>query len=165
MSPCSAAHPKTNERPHVCHTRRGNIVPSTRYREGAVTAGLVSAVIFGVMHVAVPSAPAAPGAEGADGGRGTVLARAGAAPLLEVPRLRQSQLAWHGEGGEGGEGRHGWRYRGYHVYPVPYPNPHPYPYPYPGARPGIDFELRIPLPPPWPSHPPPGYPGVWRERY
>lgn len=126
--------------------------------------GLVSVVMLGVMHVAVPMPAAAPGVEGADGGRGAVLARAGATPLLDVPRVRQSQLAWHGEGGEGGEGRRGRRYRG-HSYGYPVPYPYPYPYAYPRPRPGIDFELRLPLPPPFPSRPPPEYRGVWGERY
>lgn len=123
---------------------------------------LASAVMLGVMQVAVSAGAAAPapGVEGADGGRGAVLARAGATALLDVPRVSQSQLAWHGEGGEGRRGR---RYRGYYGYPVPYP--YAYPYPYPRPRPGIEFELRLPLPPPWPSHPPPQYRGVWEDRY
>lgn len=126
---------------------------------------LVSAVMLGVMQVAVSTGPAAPapGAEGVDGGRGTVLARAGATPLLDVPAVRQSQLAWHGEGGEGGEGRRGrWR-RGPYWHPPYYVHP---PYYYHGVpRPSLDFELRIPLPPPWPSRPPPEYRGVWEDRY
>lgn len=129
---------------------------------------LVSAVMVGVMHVAVSAGPGAaapvPAVEGADGGRGAVLARAGATPLLDVPAVRQSQLAWHGEGGEGGEGRRGRWYRGYYGYPVPYPYPYLY-YVYPRPRPSLHFELRIPLPPPWPSRPPPEYRGTWHERY
>jgi hypothetical protein len=95
---------------------------------------LVSAAVLGVVHLAfVPATPArpasgspaddvAPAGEGADGGRGAVLMRAGAAPLLAPAEARQSPLVAVGEGGEGGRGKKG-RGRGWdrrHAYPEPY---------------------------------------------
>jgi hypothetical protein len=72
---------------------------------------VVSAVMLGVLQVSLPIAAAArasrvmPKAAEAEEGRGTVLARAGAAGFLAAPETRQSPLVTVGEGGEGGKGR------------------------------------------------------------
>jgi len=126
---------------------------------------LVSAAVLGVAHVAVvpaasaaaaASAPgnaprggpatAAPDGEGAYGGRGVVLARAGAAPLLGPSEARQSPLVAVGEGGEGGRGK--WRGRRDRDYG--YAEPYRYREPY-GWAPPPRYGY-APPPPPWPHH-------------
>jgi hypothetical protein len=91
-------------------------------KEAEMRSTAISAILLGVVHVAIGGGGAAAMPQGAapavadalGGAGGATLARAGATPFLDVPATTQSALLPVGEGGEGGRGR--WRGRGYQGY-------------------------------------------------